>query len=159
LKKINFLSTALTLGLSFEEYPLPSLKLIKRFTKNIINRIKPLENKNTLNNFINFSQCLENSLYLCSQKHKDGNLGEFLGLARRLLENKINPVYLELPFSQICNSDEFLSFFFEIAKKVELFSGIYNKKLGEYRKLFKIRNQTNPSPNLIIKENLIETLF
>ena len=160
LKKINFLSPAPTLGLPFEEYPLPSLELIKRFTENIITIIKPLENKNILNNFINFSQCLENSLYyLYGQGPKDSNLGEFLGLARRLFENKINPAYLELPFSQICNSNEFLSFFFEIAKKIELFSGIYNKKLEEYRKLFKIRNRANPSPNLIIKQNLIETPF
>jgi len=159
LKKINFLSPAPTTALPFEECPLPSLELIKEFTENIINRIKPLENKNILNNFINFSRCLENSLYLCSQRHKDSNLGEFLGLARRLFENKIHPVYLELPFSQICNSDEFLSFFLEIVKNIESFSKIYNKKLEEYRKLFKIRNRANPSPNLIIKENLIEVPF
>jgi len=159
LEKNHFLSPASTPDLPFEEYPLPSLELIKEFTENIINRIKPLENKNILNNFINFSRCLENSLYLCSQNYKEGNLGECLALARRLFENEINPVYLELPFSQICNSNEFLSFFLEIVKNIEEFSEIYNKKLEECRKLFKIRNQANPSPNLIIKENLIESPF
>ena len=157
LEKINFLSTAQ--DLPFEECSLPSLKLINEFTENIINRIKPLENKNILNNFINFSRCLENSFCLCNQNYCDSNLGEFLGMARRLYENEVNPVYLELPFSQICNIDELLSFFLEIIKNIESFSGIYNKKLEEYRKLFKIRNRANPSPNLVIKENLIEVPF
>ena len=31
--------------------------------------------------------------------------------------------------------------------------------MDEYRKLFKIRNRAHPSPNLIIKENLIEVPF
>ncbi len=157
LEKINFLSTAQ--DLPFEECSLPSLKLINEFTENIINRIKTLENKNILNNFINFSRCLENSFCLCHQNYCDSNLGEFLSLARRLFENEINPAYLELPFSQICNSDEFLSFFLEIVKNIESFSKIYNNKLDEYRKLFNVRNRANPSPNLIIKENFIEVPF
>jgi len=157
LRKINFLSTAP--DLPFEECPLPSIDLINEFTADIIGKLKPLENKNILNNFINFSRCLENSLYLCRQNYKDDNLGEFLGLARRLFENEINPAYLELPFSQICNSDEFLSFFLEIVKNIEEFSKIYNNKLDGYRKLFKIRNQANPSPNLMIKENFFEAPF
>ncbi len=157
LERINFLSTAP--NLPFEECPLPSIELINEFTADIIGKLKPLENKNILNNFISFSRCLENSLYLCSQNYKDDTLGEFLGLARRFFENEINPVYLELPFSQICNSDEFLSFFLEIVKNIESFSKIYNKKLDEYRKLFNIRNRANPSPNLIVKENLIEAPF
>jgi len=45
---------------------------------------------------------------------------------------------LEIPFSQICDSDEFLSFFLEINKNIESFSKIYNNKLDEYRKLFKV---------------------
>ncbi|GAH33036.1 unnamed protein product, partial [marine sediment metagenome] len=95
----------------------------------------------------------------CNQNYKVGNLGEFLGLARRLYEQEIEPSYLEIPFSQICDSDEFLSFFLEIIKNIESFSEIYNNKLDEYRKLFKIRNRAQPSPNLIIKENLIEVPF
>jgi len=157
LEKINFLSTAP--DLPFEECSLPSLKLINEFTENIINRIKTLKNKNILNNFINFSRCLGNSFCLCNQNYCDSNLGEFLSLARRLFENEINPAYLELPFSQICNSDEFLSFFLEIVKNIESFSRIYNNKLDEYRKLFNVRNRANPSPNLIIKENFIEVPF
>jgi|GEM_PF-662702 len=157
LEKINFLSTFY--GLPFEEYPLPSLEFINKFTEDIIGKLKSLENKNILNNFINFSQCLENSFYLCGQNFKDSNLGKFLGLSRRLYENEITPLYLELLFSQICNSDEFLSFFLEIVKNIESFSKIYNDKLDEYRKSFNIRNRANPSSNLMVKENLIETPF
>ena len=157
LEKINFLSTAPYLP--FEECPFPSIELINEFTADIIGKLKPLENKNILNNFINFSQCLENSFYMCGQNFKDSNLGEFLGLSRRLYENEITPLYLELLFSQICNSDEFLSFFLEIVKNIESFSKIYNDKLDEYRKSFNIRNRANPSSNLMVKENLIETPF
>ncbi|GAH96304.1 unnamed protein product, partial [marine sediment metagenome] len=127
MEKINFLSTSP--DLPFEECPLPPIELINEFTADIVGKLKPLENKNILNNFINLSRCLENSLYLCSQNYKESNLGEFLGQARRLFENKLNPVYLELPFSQICNSDEFLSFFLEIVKNIKAFSNIYNNKL------------------------------
>ena len=161
LERVNFLSPTLAPNLPFEEYPCPSLELITKFNRDVIHRLKSLEseNKNILNNFKIFTRCLENSSRLCSQNYKRANLGEFLGLARRLYEQDIKPAYLEILFSQICNSDEFLSFFLEITKNIESFSKIYNNKLDEYRKLFKIRNRAQPSPNLIIKENLIETPF
>ena len=161
LEGVNFLSPTLTANLPFEEYPCPSLELITKFNRDITCRLKPLEleSKDMLNNFKNFARCLEDSSRRCSQNDKRANLGEFLGLARRLYEQEIEPPYLEIPFSQICSSDEFLSFFLEIIKNIESFSKIYNNKLDEYRKLFKIRNRAHPSPNLIIKENLIEAPF
>ena len=161
LEKVNFLSSALTPNLPFEEYPCPSLEMIAIFNWDIIHRLKSLESENEdiLNNFKNFAHCLENSFRFCSRNHKRANLGEFLGLARRLYEQEIEPAYLEIPFSQICDSDEFLSFFLEITKNIESFSKIYNNKLDEYRTLFKIKNRAHPSPNLIIKENLIEVPF
>jgi len=161
LEKVNFLSSALTPNLPFEEYPCPSLEIITKFNRDIIHRLKLLEseNKDILNNFKYFARCLENSSRLCSRNYKRGNLGEFLGLTHRLYEQEIEPAYLEIPFSQICDSDEFLSFFLEIIKNIKSFSKIYNNKLDEYRKLFKIRNQAHPSPNLMIKENLIEIPF
>jgi hypothetical protein len=118
LEKIYFLSSPLAPNLPFEEYPCPSLELITKFNRDIIRRLELLEseNKDILNNFKNFAQCLEDSSRLCSQNHKRGNLGEFLGLARRLYEKEIEPTYLEIPFSQICDSNEFLSFFLEIIK-------------------------------------------
>ncbi|MBU4349929.1 hypothetical protein KJ599_06365, partial [bacterium] len=161
LERVNFLSPSFAPNLPFEEYPCPSLELITKFNRDIIHRLKPLEseNKDILNNFKNFGRCLEDSSRRCSQNNKRANLGEFLGLARHLYEKEIEPTYLEIPFSQICNSDEFLSFFLEIIKNIKSFSEIYNKKLDEYRKLFKIRTQAHPSPNLMIKENLIEIPF
>ncbi len=161
VEEINFLSSTLTPSLPFEEYPCPSLELITKFTREVIRRLKPLEseNKDILNNFKNFARCLENSCCFCSQSDKESNLGEFLSLTRRFYEQEIEPAYLEIPFSQICDSDEFLSFFLEIIKNIESFSEIYNKKLDEYRKLFKIRNRAHPSPNLMIKEKLIEIPF
>ena len=161
VEEISFLSSTLTPNLPFEEYPCPSLELIAKFTRDVIHRLKPLEseNKDILNNFKNFAQCLKNSSRFCSQNYKESNVGEFLSLARRFYEQEIEPAYLEIPFSQICNGDEFLSFFLEIINNIKSFSEIYNKKLDEYRKLFKIRNQAHPSPNLMIKENLIEIPF
>ncbi len=161
LEIVSFLSPTFGPNLPFEEYPCPSLELIFKFNRDIIHRLKLLEseNKDILNNYKIFAQCLEDSSRLCSQNHKRGNLGEFLGLARRLYEKEIEPAYLEVPFSQICDSDEFLSFFLEITKNIKSFSDIYNKKLDEYRKLFKIRNRAQPSPNLMIKENLTEIPF
>jgi hypothetical protein len=161
LERANFLSPTFAPNLPFEEYPCLFLELITKFNRDITHRLKPLklENKDILNNFKYFARCLEDSSHLCSQNHKKGNLGEFLGLARRLYEQEIEPTYLEIPFSKICDSDEFLSFFLEITKNIESFSDIYNKKLNEYRKLFKIRNRAHPSPNLIIKKNLTELPF
>jgi len=161
LEKVNFLSSSLTPNLPFEEYPCPSLELITKFTRDIICKLKlpESENKNILNNFKIFTRCLENSSRFFNQNYKRGNLGEFLGLARRLYEQEVKPAYLEIPFSQICSSDEFLSFFLEITKNIESFSKIYNNKLDEYRKLFKIRTQAIPSPNLLIKKNLTEVPF
>jgi hypothetical protein len=130
VEEISFLSSTLTPNLPFEEYSCPSLELITKFTREVIDRLKPLEleNKDILNNFNNFARCLENSSHFCSQNYKESNLGEYLSLARRFYEQEIEPVYLEIPFSQICDSDEFLSFFLEIIKNIESFSEIYNKK-------------------------------
>jgi len=161
LEEVNFLSPAFTPNLPFEEYPCPSLKLVTKFTRDIICKLKLLEseNRDILNNFKNFSRCLENSSRFCNRNFKKANLGEFVSLARRFYEKEIEPAYLEIPFSKICDSDGFLSFFLEIIKNIKSFSEIYNIKLDEYRKLFKIRNQAHPSPNLIIKKNLIEAPF
>jgi len=161
LERVNFLSPTFAPNLPFEEYPYPSLELIVKFSRDIIRKLKPMEseNKDILNNFKIFVRCLEDSSRRCSQNDIRGNLGEFLGLARRLYEKEIEPAYLEIPFSQICDSNEFLSFFLEITENIESFSKIYNKKLDEYRKLFKIRNRAHPSPNLMIKENLTELPF
>lgn len=161
LEKVDFLSSTLTPNLPFEEYPCPSLELITKFSRDIIHRLKSLEseNKNILNNFKNYTRCMENSSCFCNQNYKRGNLGEFLGLARRLYEQEIEPTYLEIPFSKICDSDEFLSFFLEIIKNIKTFSKIYNNKLDEYRKLFKIRNRAHPSPNLMVEKNLTEVPF
>ena len=157
LEKINFLSKPT--NLPFEESSLPSFGQIKEFNKNVITKIKSLKNKNIINNFIYFSKCLEKSRYLCQQGNDKNNLGEFLGVARRYFENDINPIYLELPFSKICDSDEFLSFFWEITQNIDLFSKIYNSKLDAYRKHHKIRNKVNPLPDLLIKDKLIELPF
>ncbi|MBA7537403.1 hypothetical protein ES705_29670 [subsurface metagenome] len=161
VEEISFLPSTFTPNLPFEEYPCPSLEVITKFTRGVIRRLKPLEleNKDIKNNFKNFPRCLENSSRFCSQNYKKANLGEFLGLARHFYEKEIDPAYLEIPFSQICDRDEFLSFFLEIIKNIKSFSEICNKKLDEYRKLFKIRNRAHPSPNLMIKENLTEIPF
>jgi hypothetical protein len=161
LEEVNLLSPAFTPNLPFEEYPCPSLELSTKFTRDIICKLKLLgsENRDILNNFKNFAPCLEDSSRFCNQNYKKANLGEFLGLARRFYEQEIEPAYLEIPFSQICNSDEFLSFFLEITKNIKSFSKIYNNKLDEYRKLFKIRTQAIPSPNLLIKKNLTGAPF
>jgi len=120
IEKINFLSPSLAPNLPFEEHHCPSLELISKFARNIIHKLKPLEseNENILNNFKIFTRCLENSFHFCSQNYKESNLGEFLGLTRRLYEKDIGPTYLEIPFSRICDSDEFLSFFLEIAQNI-----------------------------------------
>ena len=157
MEKLNFLPTFP--NLPFEECPIPSLQQIREFSEKVTRMIGTLNNKTILNHFIYFSQCMEKSFHLSIQKYENSNLGGFLGLSRRLYENEINPNYLELPFSQVCNSDEFLSFFLEIIQNIESFSRIYNNKLDEHRKLFKIKNIIDPSPNLILKENLIETPF
>ncbi|MGB6371801.1 MAG: hypothetical protein WBF68_12385, partial [Atribacterota bacterium] len=80
LEKVNFLSSILTPNLPFEEYPCPSLELITKFTRDIIHMLKHLEseNKDILNNFKNFSRCLENSSHFCSRNYKKANLGEFV---------------------------------------------------------------------------------
>ena len=157
LEETDFFSASQ--GIPFEERPLPTLEQINKFTENISNKLKPLRNKKILTNFLNFSQCLENSFHFCNQNYNNSNFGEFLGMSRRFYESEINPIYLELPFSRICNSDEFLSFFLEIIKNIEVFSRIYNDRLDEYRKFFRIKNQANPCPNLEIKKNLIEAPF
>src|SRR4030043_886315 len=75
VEEISFLSSTLTPNLPFEEYPCPSLQLITKFTREVIDRLKLLksENKDILNNFNNFARCLENSSRFCNQNYKESN--------------------------------------------------------------------------------------
>ncbi len=66
---------------------------------------------------------------------------------------------LEVPVSLISETDSFLNFFLHIIANPKRFVVTYNEKLREYRTLKKISSKTNPLPDLMEKEFVVEMPF
>ena len=73
-------------------------------------------------------------------------IGEFITQARRRYEGPRR--YLELPVSQMSDTEEFRRFILHILADAERFADIYNRRLRAYRQENNIRTTAQPFPDL-----------
>ncbi len=66
---------------------------------------------------------------------------------------------LELPISQLCRTDPFLTFVAHLALNVRQFYSDYNDAVHEYRKQYRVRNHRHPVPDLGRHDDLYELPF
>lgn len=66
---------------------------------------------------------------------------------------------LELPISQLCQTDPFLAFVAHLALNVQKFFFDYNEAVHDYRKQYRVRNHRHPVPDLGRQEGLFELPF
>lgn len=87
------------------------------------------------------------------------NIGEQVTFARRRYEEDFDIHNLEIPISQMTETEGFLIFFIAIAMEYDKFASIYNLTLDKYRKKNNIRSPANPLPDLRVEDGLIELPF
>lgn len=86
-------------------------------------------------------------------------LAECLTAGRASLEQEWGLGNLELPISQLCETEAFRSFAAHIFLHAEEFRRVYNQVLSEYRIVNRIRSSSHPVPELEVRNEWCETPF
>lgn len=94
-----------------------------------------------------------------SNTGRNASLAECLTVGRASLERDWGLGNLELPISQLCETNAFRSFACHILLRAEQFCRVYNQVLSEYRRVNRIRSSSHPVPELELKNGWCETPF
>ncbi|NQV27497.1 MAG: hypothetical protein HQ518_24375 [Rhodopirellula sp.] len=92
-------------------------------------------------------------------KHQHASLAECLTVGRASLEHEWGLGNLELPISQLCETNAFRSFAAHILLRAEEFCRVYNQVLSEYRETYRLRSSSHPVPELGFQNGWCETPF
>lgn len=92
-------------------------------------------------------------------KDQPASLAECLTAGRASLERELGIGNLELPISQLCETNAFRSFAAHILQQAEQFRRTYNQVLSEYRRVNRIRSSSHPVPELELQNGWCETPF
>jgi len=94
-----------------------------------------------------------------SSDHESASLAECLTAGRASLEHEWGLGNLELPISQLCETEAFRSFASHILLNAEEFRRVYNQVLSEYRRVNRLRSSSHPVPELELQNGWCETPF
>ncbi len=92
-------------------------------------------------------------------EEQTGRLACALTAARYRCERKWGVRNLELPISRMCQTEPFLWFMAHLLCQAHRFCMIHNQVLGEYRRVYRIRSQTHPVPELKLDGDWLEVPF
>jgi hypothetical protein len=87
------------------------------------------------------------------------NLGECLAQARHQWEARWGLATLELPQSQICQTEGFAWFAVHLLAHLPRFWEVHNAALLEYRRRYRVRSRTHPVPELAAADTWLEAPF
>lgn len=90
---------------------------------------------------------------------RHGYLGRALAEARHSLEGQWGLNSLELPLSQICDTESFRWFAATLLHDTARFREIHNHMLADYRRVNRLRSHTHPVPDLGTREGWQEVPF
>jgi hypothetical protein len=90
---------------------------------------------------------------------RHGYLGRALAEARHRLEGQWGLTSLELPLSQICDTNSFRWFAATLLHNAPRFRDIHNRMLADYRRVNRIRSHTHPVPDLAARDGWQEVPF
>ncbi|TWT55459.1 hypothetical protein KOR42_28450 [Thalassoglobus neptunius] len=80
--------------------------------------------------------------------NQSNSMARALSAARMSQEREWGLGNLELPLSELCQTDSFLKFAAHLIEHAQEFHAAYNEIVTEYRQVHKIRNDRHPVPNL-----------
>lgn len=87
------------------------------------------------------------------------SLGHAFAQGRHLLELEWGCRSLELPLSWLCNTPAFHAFVADLLHRGTRVFSCYNQRLGEFRKVHRVRSQAQPLPNLRHDDGWTEAPF
>ena len=88
-----------------------------------------------------------------------GRLGLRLALARHEIEASWGVCNLEIPSSQVCQTEGFLWFACHLLAQLPRFQEIHNQALAQYRGLYGIRSKNHPVAALAVAGRLARAPF
>ncbi|MHC5540504.1 hypothetical protein ACYOEI_19975, partial [Singulisphaera rosea] len=94
-----------------------------------------------------------------AQREKTSRLGLRFAVARRKLEESWGVRNLEVPLSDLCETEAFLWFVTHILAQLPRFQSVHNTTLAQYRALYGIRSKHHPVPALGGKDGWLEAPF
>lgn len=89
----------------------------------------------------------------------DCNLGQAIAAGRHRLEKACGLQTLEVPLSQIVDTDSFARFSLQILMDADRFLQLHNGTVQEYRQLYRLRSRSHPIPELERQGDWCETPF
>ena len=95
----------------------------------------------------------------CVVAKRTKSLVNALTAARCQLERNFGFGNLELPMSQLCDSEPFRWFFCHLVANLPKFRDVHNQVLDQYRSINRIRSQTHPVPGLTEHDGWLEAPF
>jgi hypothetical protein len=93
------------------------------------------------------------------QGERDALLGERFAAARRTFERRWGCANLEVPLSQVCQTEAFAWFACHVLENLPKFVDVYNTVVQTYRRDYGIRSRHHPVPDLASDGDWIEAPF
>ncbi len=94
-----------------------------------------------------------------AQSHEIGRMGACIARARHLVEAQWGLATLEIPQSQVCDSESFHWLEALLLARLDEFSAVYNEAVREYRRQYRIRSASHPVPDLATDGEWLEAPF
>jgi hypothetical protein len=94
-----------------------------------------------------------------AESRRSSLLGEVFAAARRTFERRWGCYNLELPVSQLCQTNPFARFACHILSELPRFHAIYNECVHDYRRSHGIRSRNHPVPDLATDGDWLEMPF
>ncbi|QDU95686.1 hypothetical protein [Lignipirellula cremea] len=90
---------------------------------------------------------------------RTGNLGAAAAHSRHRWEHRWGLRTLEVPLSQLCQSEAFLTFAWKLLSQPASFAETYNAELAAYRTAHRLRSRSHPVPDLVTEDGWQESPF
>jgi hypothetical protein len=93
---------------------------------------------------------------VCARADQTPLLGERFAAARRTFERRWNCHNLEVPLSDVCDTEAFAWFACQLLDDLPRFADVYNRVVRAYRKQYGMRSRNHPVPDLAREGDWLE---
>ena len=137
-------------AIPYEERRILDSELFASFASRVTAKIRPL-----------ITQPLVTRLwpFAISAIRRHANLGRAVAEARHRVEGEWGIETLEVPFSELCETETFHWFLVHLLANLPRFLEVYNTALLDYRRANRIRSRSHPVPQLARMDDWLEAPF
>lgn len=149
----------------YEERPVRDRRVFETFATRVTESFEPLVSRSLVSRAPVNRRLTNKPLVDTLWKHAmralatSDNLGQSIAQARNCLEADWGLDNLELPFSHVCRTRSFHEFLVHLLIHADRLREVYNRCLGKYRRLNRIRSRSHPVPSLDEEDGWCESPF